>query len=151
MHRLAGRPGPALDLQRSALDRIERGGTDAGARMRTVGELGLAQLAHGDVDASVETLTRAVDLFARLQPRMTPEQSDALQGLGLAHLARGRAAAALPPLERADRFWREVDASNRGGLEAAEGLARCYASLGREAAAVAALGRVRAVQASRPE
>jgi eukaryotic-like serine/threonine-protein kinase len=143
VHRLAGRHELAIRLQQAALETLASGRADDRARMRSLAEIGFNHLALGELEQARQALEDALGLFGRLQSQPTPEQADALAGLGLAHLARRQPAEALLPLERADRFWKTFDERHPDGLEAARALAECYAVLGRTSDADAAAARAR--------
>jgi serine/threonine-protein kinase len=137
---------------RGALSRLEQALVLTSQRPRSeldrgeiLAEIGLARADLALFSEAVDAGSEALRYLEQVQLRETPAQADALMSLGRAHLGLGRAEAAVGPLERADAFWRQFDAENRGAGEAALRLGRCYAALGRSADARRELARAEAV------
>jgi tetratricopeptide (TPR) repeat protein len=112
--------------------------------------LGLAHLARGEHAEALALLSRAQEVNEALKIKMNPMYADALTGMGRAHIGLHSPAAALAPLERADAFWREFEATNVSGGPAAYWLSRAYALTGRKAESEAALARARALLVHSP-
>ena len=106
--RLRGDPGAALQWQlavtasKDARPKLQR------ERMRALAEIGLVRLDMDETASAAAALEQSLEEFERLESLVTPARADALIGLGRARLAQGRAADALPPLEAAHQFWRDV-------------------------------------------
>jgi serine/threonine-protein kinase len=149
--RLAGRREEALRLQREALARAEEGEGPRRDwdRMVALKELGILEVEGGDHGEAAGHLEEALALFGRLQRRATPERAEALVALGRARWKLAGPLAALPLLEEAEAFWRELQAGNRWSGEAALWLGRCLAALDR-AGSRAVLARARAALARSP-
>jgi serine/threonine-protein kinase len=147
VERLAGHYDKALRLQEEALASVTPGPRATLLTARRLSEIGLNQLALGRVEAAEPTLQRALALLEQHEAQVTPIRTDALVGLGRVKLEQNRPAEALPWLQQADQFWRDFDGDNRWAGEAAFWLGRCYATLGREAAARAAYARAAKVLA----
>ena len=141
IERLAGRPADALALQHKALAAASPGRNGEWQRMRILPEIGLAQVDAGRHPDALATFDEALGLLQRLQTDASPMLAEAWLGKGRALLALSRAAEARVPMAQADAFWREFDANNRWGGEAAFWLARVDEALGRSADARAAYER----------
>ena len=119
-------------------------------RMRALAEIGLVNIEMNDAGAAASTLELALEEFQRLESSITPSHAEALTGLGRARLEQGRAADALPSLEKAHTFWREFAPDNRGAGEAALWLGHCLLALDRKDEAHAALNRAGRLLAASP-
>jgi hypothetical protein len=148
--RLAGDQREALRWQEEALASVKDGPQAAWDHMRVLAEIGLSQVELGHHADAATSAERALVFFGQVQRVTTPERADALVALGRARMGQGKAADALPSLEEADAFWRELDQDNRWAGEAALWLGRCYALLGRGQASGRALARARKVLARSP-
>ena len=105
-------------------------------------EAGLARLELGEVDTAEQLFTRAETLFSDVQKqRTTPARADLLVGMARIQLQRRDYADALPPLQKADLFWRDFNPDNRWAGAAALWLGRCYLAMGRTVEANEALNR----------
>jgi eukaryotic-like serine/threonine-protein kinase len=94
-------------------------------------ELGLAEIALGQLDSAGEHLSRAKALYDDVQKdRMTPARADLLMAQGLWHLRRKEFPQALSALERADAFWQQTGSQNRWGGETALWLGQSQAAIG---------------------
>jgi tetratricopeptide (TPR) repeat protein len=147
--RLAGRPAAALALQQQALASLPADARDRTPRARILTELGLAQLALGNLAAARTALDEALRLFEARGVDLVAEHADALLGLGQLLLAEG-APGALVPIERAEAFWRDLRADSRWAGEAAHWRARALAASGRAAEAQPVRDRARAILARSP-
>jgi serine/threonine-protein kinase len=119
-------------------------------RMRALGEIGVVQLEMQNAGGAAATLGQALKEFERLESLVTPARADALIGLGRAHLAQGRAADALPPLQNAHTFWSQFAPDNRGAGEAALWLGQCLLALDRKNEAHVVLNRAARLLAASP-
>ncbi len=148
--RFRGDLAAALQWQQPVAELKDVGPKQQRERMRALAEIGLIRLDQGDAASATAILEQALKEFERLESRITPARADALVGLGRARLAQGRVADALPPLEKADRFWRDFDPENRWAGEAALWLGRVYLALGRSADAKPVLARAEKILSRSP-
>ncbi len=141
--RLAGRPEVAVGLQQRALDSLPGTANDMLPRAYALTERGLAELALGRRTEARASLAEALRHYDTSGIDMVAERADALLGMGRLELAEGRPAAALPHLQRAETFWRELRAESLWAAEATHWLAQGLAAAGRgeEAAKAAAQAR----------
>ena len=72
---------------------------------------------------------------------MTPTRADLLIGMARVRMQGNDFSAALPDLQRADVYWRELRPDSRWAGEAALWLGHCQLALGQRAEARAALDR----------
>ena len=103
-------------LEGDRASRAELGHVDA--------EIARLKAERGDPDAEA-ALTAALATLAAVEEVETPESADARVALGRLQLRAGRAADALPMLERADDFWRSFAADGQSAADAARALADC--------------------------
>jgi tetratricopeptide (TPR) repeat protein len=148
--RLAGEPAQAERIQRESLAKLRPGPRARRSSARNLVELGLDRLEQGDYAAARSSLEEAFGIYREKFRTPPPEHTDALIGIGRVALAEQQAAAALSPLLEADRYWRELDPTNRWGGEAAFWLGRCYLALGRTGEAREALARAENILAQSP-
>jgi eukaryotic-like serine/threonine-protein kinase len=149
--RLQGRSADAIPWLEKAIAAADRDAFDRSDRAVAYGELGLAQLDLGMTDEAGTSFAAAEALFATFQRDFaSPARVDLLIGTGRVHLARRQFALALPPLQRADEFWREFAPQSRDAGEAAYWLGRGLESLGRVREARAALDRSATLLANSP-
>jgi eukaryotic-like serine/threonine-protein kinase len=106
-------------------------------------EAAFARLELGDADKAQRLLDQAAPILAELQPGQTPLRADLALATGRLELLRGRAGAALAPLQAAAGFWRGFDPGNRWAGESAFWLGRACVALGRKAEASDALEQAR--------
>jgi len=150
LQRLAGGYSAALGLQLESLALSQANPKAKLDEARALTEAGLNQIELGQLDEATQSLEKALALFEKTQPQVTPQRADALVGLGRAIMGRDRPADAYPLLQAADTFWREFDADNRWAGEAALWLGRCHLALERSADAHAALNRAEKILARSP-
>jgi serine/threonine-protein kinase len=150
VRRLQGDFAAALHEHETSLSVVQPGARHDLHRARVRTEIGLDLIALGRNEEAADTLRSVIAASSQLFITANPTQSDALVGLGRAHLARGAAAEARTSLAQADKFWQEFDARNRWAAEAAFWLGRCDRALGRSAAAEHSLQRATAIFAASP-
>ena len=144
--RLAGDYPRARSLQQAALAAVpEKAGSDR-MRILPLVEMGLASLELSDSTEAEKALERALELL----PHPGPPRADALVGLGRLYLARGDPARALPLLEEADAYWRDLAPWNRWAGEASHWLGRSLQELGRPGDARKALSRAARILSRSP-
>ncbi|MBL8343820.1 MAG: serine/threonine protein kinase [Rubrivivax sp.] len=148
--RLAGRAQAALALQQRALDSMPGTASDVLPRAYALTERGLAELALGRRTEARASLAEALRHFETSGIGIVAERADALLGLGRLELAEGRHAAALPHLQRAETFWRELRAESLWAAEATHWLAQGLAAAGRGEESAKAAARVRPLLARSP-
>jgi tetratricopeptide (TPR) repeat protein len=129
--RLAGRSADALALQRLAIAAASPGRNGEWQRLRILPEVGLAQVDAGLEERALATFDEALGLLQRLQTEASPTLAEVWLGKGRALLALSKPAEARALLAQADAFWRDFDAGNRWGGEAAFWLARADEALSR--------------------
>jgi eukaryotic-like serine/threonine-protein kinase len=115
--RLAGDYKGALERQRRALATpamTER------ERAAIETEVGLNELALGNVDAAAQSLEKARAYFAEFVPLVIPAHADALVGLAQIALQRGNLAQALPLAQKANAYWQKAGPGTRWAKAAAE-------------------------------
>jgi eukaryotic-like serine/threonine-protein kinase len=140
--RLQGRNADAVRwleqaIAEAGVERLHRNDLAAG-----LVEMGLARLALGDSAAAQSSFAQAQTLFDEFQrEHTTPARADLQVGMARVQMQERNYAAALELLEKADAFWRDFDAQSRWAGETAVRLGRCYAALGRNTDARAALTR----------
>ena len=100
--------------------------------------------------AARSSLEEAFEIYREKFRTPPPEHTDALIGIGRVALAEQQTATALSPLLEADRYWRELDPTNRWAGEAAFWLGRCYLALGRSDEAREAFSRAEKILAQSP-
>ncbi|MEO8019420.1 MAG: serine/threonine-protein kinase [Pseudomonadota bacterium] len=110
------------------------------SRLRNDMELGLAELELGDVRAE-STLLEVDSALRKSGVDMHPAFAEVMTGLARIKLAQHASEASLPLLQRADAFWREFDARNRGAGEVAYWLGRAQLEAGQRTAARENLSR----------
>jgi len=148
--RLAGAHDEALRSQQEASSRIPPGPRQGLLRMRVLTEIGIGQVELGRHAEAAGSLQQAIDVYREVQGKVSPDRADALVALGRARMGLGEPAEALPLLEEADAFWRELDPENRWAGEAALWLGRCYAARGRGPEARRALSRAQRILSRSP-
>jgi eukaryotic-like serine/threonine-protein kinase len=117
--RLAGDYQGALEKQRRALATpamTER------ERAAIETEVGLNELALGNMDAAAQSLEKARKYFAEFVPLVIPAHADALVGLAEIALQRGNLAQALPLARKANEYWQKAGPNTRWAKAAAEAL-----------------------------
>lgn len=148
--RLAGDAAQAERMQRESLAKLRPGPRARRSSARNLVELGLDRLEQGDFAAARSSLEEAVEIYREKFRTAPPQHADALIGIGRVALAEQQTAAALSPLLEADRYWRELDPTNRWAGEAAFWLGRCYLALGRSGDAREAFSRAENILAQSP-
>ncbi|HSB19941.1 MAG TPA: protein kinase [Anaeromyxobacteraceae bacterium] len=150
LRRLAGEPAEAVRLHAAALGAVAPGPAAGRKRMGILAEKGLAELDAGADREALESLGAALEASGRLQSHPSPLRADVLVGLGRALMSQGKPKEALPLLQRADAFWRDLDPGSRWAGEAALRLGKCFEALGRRNEAREALARARVTLARSP-
>jgi eukaryotic-like serine/threonine-protein kinase len=146
--RLQGRSADAVRwleqaIAEAGVERLHRNDLAAG-----LVEMGLAQLALGEIAAAQDFFVRAETLFEEFQSEhTTPARADLQVGMARVQMQARNYVDALQLLEKADVFWHEFDPRNRGAGETAVWLGRCYLALGRNAEGRAALSRANKILA----
>ena len=141
--RLAGRPAEALVLQARALASMDATFADSEWRAYALTERGLAQLAQADTAAARVSFEQALAIFRGRKLGLGCAHADALLGMARVALLEGRAAQALPELERVQRFWDELRPDSAWAGEAAHWRAQALAGAGRAQEAAAAREQAR--------
>ena len=138
--RLVGDARAAVRALDAALPLVEAGTNRRRDRLRVLAELGLAQFALEERESARRNVAQALALNEEdLQP-MSPFLADVLVAQG-ALMIEGNADEAIGLLRRADEYWRDFDARNSDGGEAAYWLAMCHAKRGDEKASGASMAR----------
>ena len=145
LRRLQGDYAEALRQHEVSLTVVQPGARYELHRARVHTEIGLDLVALDRNEDAAEMLRSVIADGSQLFITPNPMQSDALVGLGRAHLARGAAAEARTSLAQADEFWQGFDATNRWAGETAFWLGRCDRALGRSAEAEHSLRRATAI------
>jgi eukaryotic-like serine/threonine-protein kinase len=149
--RLQGRYAESLPWLERAMDAASLKPGRRGYLAHGLLEAGLAKLELNDVEGAQGFFARAEQLFSDVQKRhTTPARAELHIGTARVLMRQRNYAAALPLLEKADAFWLEFDAENRGAGEAALWLGRCYLALGRKTDAQKALARAARLLATSP-
>jgi serine/threonine-protein kinase len=115
----------------------------------TLAALGEAQIEAGLAPDALETLTRAKELFEKLQPAMSPDRADLLVNVARAQVAVGRSTEAVSSAGQAVTFWRSFDSANRSTGIALLWHARALHAAGDEAKATEPLRQAGAILAIR--
>ncbi|HEY6514086.1 MAG TPA: protein kinase [Burkholderiaceae bacterium] len=139
--RLRGRLPEALRWQEQALASMSDIGGHQAPRVRSLAERGLVLLDQGRTAEARADFEQAIRIHAGRDSGMVAASADAELGLARIELAEGRAALALPRMERVDAFWRELGVHHRWAGEAAYWLARAHTALGRRDEAADARAR----------
>ena len=140
--RLQGRFAEAIPWYEKALAAATDGAFDRNDRAIALAELGLARLELGDTGAAEDAFAKSEAVFIQFQKQfVTPARVDLLIGTARAHMQRREFAAALPDLQKADAFWRDLSPDSRWAGEASLWLGRCLIALDRTREGREALSR----------
>ena len=152
--RLQGRPADSLSWYEKSIAAALINDHDLMQRNdRAIGllETALARLELGELAAAQSLFATAESLFAAAQKQqISPARADLMVGVARVQMQQREFATALPPLQKADLFWRDFAPDSRWAGEAALWLGRCYLALGRNAEAEALLARAEKNLAASP-
>ena len=109
-------PGARADVEEAASEAEELGDAHCGARSLLV--LGQVEQKDGDIEAAMEALNRAADLFKELGDE--DGRAEAFRQIGMADLFRGRFVEAEQSVTTALEAFRAVEVATRRGMGPAE-------------------------------
>ncbi len=117
--RLAGDYERALSHQQAALVAVPEGPRSETRKILPLVELGLDRLELGDANEAEKYFQEALGLMETNQSKSSPRRADALVGLARVYLGRQQAPRALPLVEEAETYWREITPECRAAADAA--------------------------------